>query len=353
MKVTIKYLYLGLFFILLLVPALGLLVTKSEHESCENREVQGFPSSYNDTTFFSEVEGSVTDRLLLRNFVNHWGSLVKYKVFNAPMKTDNVIPGKGNWLFYISKGDRIYDSYRHTNLLTEEELLNRKNHWNGINKNLKDKGVMLHLSVWPNKSTIYSEKVPNNLRSQQLDTLSRIDQIIEFLERDKSSIQVLDVREVLLSRKEVQLYKKHDTHWNHYGAFIAYQELIKQLGYSPFQLTDYTIKWETTYKGDLIYLMGVCNDQSVISELDPSFTFKKELDIKKTNDGDKTDVYVNTNAPIDKKVLFFRDSYTSLLVPFMTHQFRECVFVWSGYNEDLVYEHKPDIVEVCPVERYF
>lgn len=353
MRVTIKHIYLTLILIFLLAPALGLLAAKSGHESCEKRSIHEFPSAYNDTTFFSEVEDYVTDRLLFRGFVNHWGSLFKYKVFNTPIKTDKVIPGKDGWLFYISKGDNIYDSYRHTNLLTKEGLVNWQNHWGSVKQKLKEKEIPFFMSVWPNKSTIYSNKVQSSLSAQQLDTLSKIDQITQYLKRNNSPLKILDIREELMLNKDVQLYKKHDTHWNAYGAFIGYQELVKHMGFRPLELSDYSIKWDITYKGDLIYLMGVCNEQEVISELTPTFQLKKDTKVKQIIYADRADLYINLEPFIDKKVIFFRDSYTSVLIPFLTHQFSECLFVWSAYDEGLIDKYKPDVVVVCPVERYF
>ena len=55
----------------------------------------------------------------------------------------------------------------------------------------------------------------------------------------------------------------------------------------------------------------------------------------------------------NKKVLFFRDSYTRNLLPYFTQHFKESYYYWQDYDQKIVDSLRPDVVVVSKVERYF
>ena len=81
--------------------------------------------------------------------------------------------------------------------------------------------------IVPNKSTIYSEYMPDTIRKFR-DT-TRLDQFMEHMRRH-SRVSVLDLREALFKAKSNHpLYWKTDSHWNSYGAYIGYTEIMRRL----------------------------------------------------------------------------------------------------------------------------
>ncbi|MFN8387050.1 MAG: hypothetical protein U0X92_11595 [Anaerolineales bacterium] len=56
-----------------------------------------------------------------------------------------------------------------------------------------------------------------------------MDQVIAYL-RANGKQQVIDLRPALLTAKsERQVYYATDTHWNDYGAYIAYSAIMNEL----------------------------------------------------------------------------------------------------------------------------
>ncbi|MFN8461674.1 MAG: hypothetical protein U0X93_07900 [Anaerolineales bacterium] len=57
----------------------------------------------------------------------------------------------------------------------------------------------------------------------------KVDQVIAYL-RANGKQQVIDLRPALLAAKsERQVYYATDTHWNDYGAYIAYSAIMNEL----------------------------------------------------------------------------------------------------------------------------
>src|SRR5690606_15604814 len=114
------------------------------------------------------------------------------------------------------------------------------------------------------------------------DTMSRVDQIENYLKVYNSSVKLTDVRDVLLEGKENnQLYHKFDSHWNSFGAFLAYRkffiENMGDIGILPKTLDDFDVKWETYNQGELIQMLGIQNKDFFL-EKNPVFTLKKDKD---------------------------------------------------------------------------
>lgn len=58
----------------------------------------------------------------------------------------------------------------------------------------------------------------------------------------------------------------------------------------------------------------------------------------------------NTDLP---KALFFRDSFSSAMIPFLAGRFQSAVFLWDhAYHTDIVAAEQPDVVILEVVERY-
>ena len=211
--------------------------------------------------------------------------------------------------------------------------------------------------MWPNKSSIYVEFLPSSLKKIQQDTLSKLDQVIEYNHKNNLGLNISDVRKVLNKEKiTTKLYHQHDTHWNSYGAFLAYQQFIinTKLPIKPYSLEDFEIKWKTTFEGDLIEAMGICNNNT-IHEIEPIFTLKdKSISIEETEGDFKYSIVTkNNNAKRDEKVVVFKDSYTNAIQPFLSLHFKEVYYIWTDYNQEVINQLSPDIVIISKVERYF
>src|SRR5690606_29184156 len=76
-------------------------------------------------------------------------------------------------------------------------------------------------TIYPNKHSIYEEKLPERIRNLKRDTLDRTIQTFNLLKE----LQIPHVNHFETFEKKkthTQLFYKNDTHWNSNGAFHGY-----------------------------------------------------------------------------------------------------------------------------------
>jgi len=336
------------------MPGLGLFFDFEIYSSCEKRELAENPKFELSHEYLDQFEDYFNDHFGFRNLMNYINGSIKYYFFNSSIKPQTAITGKDGWLYYTSVQDRIMGSYSNKNLLSDAELIETIDTWEKRKVLLDSSNIEYYMVVWPNKSTIYPEFVPYRMLKQKIDTFSKVDQIISYLKINNLPVELIDPRKDLLEQKEhSRIYCKHDSHWNELGSFFAYQKFMVKMNITPFQLSDFNISWEETKRGGLIDVMGLCHSERIIEELpkfelkDTTLTFTHE-----TTDFDRMFYTRNDSSPSDKRVLIFRDSYSSALVQFISLHFSETYYVWTNYHHPFVEIVKPDIVIVATVERY-
>lgn len=324
----------------------------------EQRTLAKKPQFEFSKVYSKNYEAYFSDNFGFRNRLINWGGCYRTKLFRSSMHSDLVKFGKEDWLFYNRIDGKIFGSYTNSNLLTKDTLQKIVAKWEQ-NKNIyNEKGIKYFLTFWPNKHTIYPEHLPNTMKTQIKDTLSRVDQILHYLDTTKSPVSLFDPRPFLIeSKKSHQLYHKYDTHWNDYGAFIGYQSFLNEnfsnLGVKPKNKNDFKITWNDFEKGELIQMLGVKNDD-YFNEKAPTFELKdKRPQIEfLTIDGfpKQTKRTRNKYCGNKLKVLVFRDSFTTKLIQFLSLHFYEVTYIW-GHGERYVDELEPDIIIEGYVER--
>jgi hypothetical protein len=101
----------------------------------------------------------------------------------------------------------------------------------------------------------------------------------------------------------------------------------------------------------MLEIMGLCFT-SLFPEKIPQLKLIKQVKIYATPN-DISYKNINPTAKSNKKVLFFRDSYTRNLLPYFTQHFKESYYYWQDYDQKIVDSIRPDVVVVSKVERYF
>lgn len=132
--------------------------------------------------------------------------------------------GKEDWLFYGGKelvDRRVIPPFTSQQLADWRQALEQRRDW------LAAQGIDYIFVVAPNKDSIYPEFLPDSI--QPVGDKSRLDQLLNYL-KATSDLKILDLRSVLRAEKaRNRLYLKHDSHWNHLAAFIAYQSVMKRV----------------------------------------------------------------------------------------------------------------------------
>lgn len=269
----------------------------------------------------------------------------------------NVVVGDEGWLYYAGEGD--LNDCRGITKFTDDQLrrsihaLQLKKAW------LAQRGIHYLLVIPPNKSTIYPEYLPVGYKRVRQE--SGLDDFVNFI-RKNSNLDVLDLRASLLEKKqERSLYFRTDTHWNDYGAFIAYQEIIKSLtswfpAMVPFRVDDFSISLKDHSGGDLTNMIG---GQEFLSDENYIFTPKKPFTAIKSEKNERmTDPFTMTKEGEGlPRVVIFRDSFFAALIPFFTEHFSVSRYIWSRWNsqtpmEEIVAKYQPQVVIEEVLERY-
>jgi hypothetical protein len=213
--------------------------------------------------FAAAYEEYYDDHFPFRTRWVHLNSLLSYKLFRASA-SPKVVVGKGGWLFmgnvnpYFDEIDyyRNLRPFSFAELRRWQVLLEERRDW------LRRRGIRYLFVVAPNKSTIYPEFMPDWVR--QAHRQSRLDQLIAHMEK-YSSLRVVDLRPALRAAKRVRpAYFKSDSHWNEWGGYAAYGEIMRQLQrHWPLArqrpLAEFQVRCRDFASGDLALMLSLPN----------------------------------------------------------------------------------------------
>ncbi|MGI1658568.1 MAG: alginate O-acetyltransferase AlgX-related protein [Desulfitobacterium sp.] len=353
-----KEFWIILFFLIMIsLPLLSMIIGFTPKTlNNENRNLAAKPvlSKTNIGNYFKEYEKYFNDHFGFRDQLIYFNNLLNVKCFKVSTNP-LVIIGENNWLYYT--GDKSLEDYKGLSRFTSDELEIIRRNLETEKEWLAKRGIQFLVVVAPNKESIYPEYLPNNIR--KINDGTRLEQLKSYLQ-EKSDINVLDLRTPLLEHKgNSLLYYRTDTHWNEYGAFVAYQQIINELqkedrNLKPNSYTDFSVVSETKkLRLDLANMLAMDLSDEMISfkpnnpwkasfvEVDKTLYPNSELLIAKEID--------NKNAP---RLLMFRDSFTNNMVDFLSEHFSRSTYVWDySFNPEVIELESPDIVILEIVER--
>lgn len=216
---------------------------------------------------------------------------------------------------------------------------------------------LLHFAEWSEKNNIsttflpiysshniYNEFMPLNAPApNEMETFDYISQIIN------NKIIIVDIYPNLFKHKNEYIYFKTDHHWTQRGAFYAYQEFCKSMGFNIYDTNDFKKFYsENDFYGSLYSkapLWGITSDKIEIFQLKEEFKIKYDIEYLDTqtkdislykwenlNKKDKYTVFLGGNNSIvtikstinnDKKLLVIKDSFAHTLIPFLANHYSE------------------------------
>jgi alginate O-acetyltransferase complex protein AlgJ len=173
------------------------------------------------------------DSLYEKSFLIEKANRLRMKIGNKVFP--NVLLGKDGWMHYTGDGELNYFQNA-TKMENEKELVKRLK---ALNRYLTSQGITLLVAVAPDKSTIYPDTLPDQIKP--LSKQSWLDSLLSYA-GEKDMPLIIDLRPVLRAeRQDRDVFYKTDTHWNGYGAFAAYKAIINTLKSSHPELQSYEI----------------------------------------------------------------------------------------------------------------
>lgn len=273
----------------------------------------------------------------------------------ASIRTMNVSPssavirGRDGWLYYAD--DDALEDYESNAPMSEQELRDWANALVSTRDALRARGIAYLFVLAPDKHVIYPEHLPPSIH--RVRPAYRMDQLIAYL-HGHTDVAVLDLRPALLARKKIeQVYFRTDTHWNDAGAFAGYQEILRAAsqavaGLAPRARAQFSDVEREEPGGDLAEMLGV---SELLRErsgyLEPKAPRRAQLLEPPTLREGYEVARVVTEIPDSNlpRLVMFRDSFATRLIPFLSEHFGRAVYQWQNdVDLDLVAQERPALV---------
>jgi len=266
-----------------------------------------------------------------------------------------VLVNRDGWMIYL-EDTNINDFQNSTGFTTEDadrvvEVISQ------CYRRAQEDGFTFLIVVAPNKETIYPNIVPDQIG--KISKASRFDVLnTELL--DRSLPGMLDLRGPLIQESaKRQIYYKTDTHWNGYGAYIAYEEIIKALAQDYPVLVPYPEKFfrikERPVKDvrDMAQSIGARYIVESPISANPASSLYTTFGVA----SDQKGIVAFTPDKDLPSLLMLHDSFGQTLIPFLSNNFEQVIYS-NVSTASVIYIDKdklsyinPDIVILEIVER--
>ncbi|ABK16823.1 alginate O-acetyltransferase AlgX-related protein [Syntrophobacter fumaroxidans] len=316
-----------------------------EYEYSENRELAKEPELKAELSalrrFPKDCESFIGDHLGFRCSLIRLNNILRVNLLGVS-PVPSVVMGRDSWLFYRSEvfpdGFTFND---HCGLIplseTELDALRERIEWN--HELFSRNGIFYIVVIVPNKNTIYGEFLPESIVRNGNPT--RLEQFSEYM-RNHSRVKVMDLRRALLNAKKLHpIYYKTDSHWNDFGAYTGYREIIEELsrvfpGVRPISIENEKVSVRRTSPGgDLAQMLLM--DDLIDEDLSTAFEIQPDTGGRKL-----------------AKLFFRHDSFGDGLYRYFYPHFQKVVGAapFVPFNYDRILAERPEVVLHVFAERY-
>lgn len=323
-----------------LVLLLNLSLPKREFSESENRKLEQLPTfsfhSFISGKFTSNFEKFMTDQFVARDV---W--------VGVKSTADCVIGKKESNGVYLGKDGFLLQKFNERKEGELQEKIQTIHDFHSATPEL-NKYVLLA----PTAISVLQNKLPDYVgENGEMDALRSVQTSLN------PSIRYVDVYSALTSHQNEPIYYKTDHHWTSKGAFYAYQQLSKEMGFTAKKEEDFDIRTVTNdFYGSLYSKSGFRNLRPDSIELyvpksegkytvdyveeRESSNSMYEMDNMKKKDkyavffnGNHSLIKIKTSHQEGKKLLVVKDSYANSLIPFLTSHFSEIYAIDLRYYE--------------------
>ena len=304
----------------------------------ESGEMSGNAGGVNESGGTSENNGSAD-------------SSDKLPYFPA-REMNGTIFGRDDWMFCSYDNSIAY--YCGSNLMSEQQMKDKLSLMQKLQNICDSRGVQLQFMIAPNKEQVYSEYMPTYTIE---NSYKRVPGFIDYVKRNSSVKIIYPIDELRAAKSTMSTYYKYDTHWNHYGSFIATQALYKDMG------LDYVSPDSVNYsEGSCIWGLVITaglswkdyeRDYDHIPDYNPEielFNTDGEIDHIHT---EKSAVYrTDSTASNQSRFVMVGDSFRLYMMPYLERDFQHVSIAHRDNIHDIEDDiRQADILVVECVER--
>ena len=318
----------------------------------ENRRLATFPEfepgGLGLQAYVAGMDAYFTDHFGFRKCLVMWHNKMKWRVFKDAQGGREVLVAKDGWLFYTAH--EMINHYTGLLQFTPEQmhdwqvLLEKRRDW------LARRGIAYVFVVTPDKESVYPEYLPDWMSGSKIRAESKLDQFVAYM-RDHSTVPVLDQRGVVRDGKQIcPTFFVTDVHWNLFGGFLGYQELMQAMDKlrpdleKPLPLSSFTLTNKLQPGGDLARMLG----QSLVESNAYILLPKPGLPVftsKFPPDEHPKDPKFTYNPQAKGHLTVFQDSFAMNWVQFLGYHFHQVDYVWqSALDAAWIEREKPDVV---------
>ncbi|PPD16070.1 MAG: hypothetical protein CTY25_03605 [Methylobacterium sp.] len=285
--------------------------------------------------------------------------------------------GRNRWLFLADDSNRCLMQITGRFPVSDKALADYRASFVRRRAILNDLGIPYLFFIAPTKEVVCSDRLPRGIEVD-LDRMpaSRISRAVA---EDGFDIQLL-AHALRAGEAERSTYFRTDTHWNAYGAHVAYRHVINEVGKivacgAPHPYANFALKPYAGWRGDLAHKEKVCLGDGIddLVPVSPSAfprsVFAEDIEQLFDESGMVKDVKPDDHLRISRtrdtvvrehvdkslpRAVFLRDSFTLPMIPMLQRHFSRSVFLWTpDLYVDVIKREKPDVIVQIMVDRFF
>lgn len=288
------------------------------------------------------------------NLAKVFGLTVENKLAPGEAAHGSVTVGRDGWLFLAGKN--IDRDFRRTDPFSAADLAAWRNYLQERRNWLAEANIGYACLVAPNQQTIYAEFMPRSIT--RVDGPSRLDQLVAET-ASEPKLPLIDPRSVLLAGKSNYLtYHQADSHWNDYGALLAYRLVMDEIAkrrtdLQPASLADFDVHVTSVVDvGDLVLMLNTPLEfRNQLVTLQPRT--QRTADAEDLVPGPSPRVRKSINYAVPSgRLLVQHDSFMQAMAPFLNEHFREVHYYNGPLTAEMILELRPDFVLEELAERH-
>lgn len=214
------------------------------------------------------------------------------------------------------------------------------------------KSIVSRFLIIPEKHVVYQDKLPRTIRISKRRAAA---QIVSAAGPGFAGHILYPDQPLRKARARKETFFFTDTHWTYFGAYIAYQELIRSISRDcPIEAVDEDeLAWtEQPFVGDLgVRFDPERSETASMSQFITPLPYRLAYQNKKFGRG-AVHIFESDRKDLPHCVLF-RDSFANFLIPYLMKGFSRLVAVSSlSCHYDLLEVEHPDVIILAVVERF-